>query len=327
MSRRIPSLTLLASVTAVVVALQGALAVAQTYPTKPIRLVVTYPPGGSSDLMGRVLGQKLGDQLGQQIIVESKPGASGSIGTEFAARQPADGYTLLWANMQPIAMNPLLSKVPYDAQKDLLPVSMAAAGPNVLVVNANSPFKSLKELIDAGRAKPGSLNFGTSGPGSLSHLAGELMKRAVPLDMVAVQYKGSALVTQDLLAGNLHMVISDALPVMAHIKSGKLRPLAVTSEKRITQLPDVPTFGEGGVNGLVTENWWGIMLPAGTPKPIVDRLHAEIVKALAAPEVTQKFADLGVQARSSTPEEFRTFIQAEIGRWAKLVKEANIKAE
>jgi len=309
------------------IALSAPLAVGQAWPTKPMRMVVTYPPGGSSDLMGRILAARLGENMGQQVIVESKPGASGGIGTEWSARQPADGYTFLIGNLQPIAVNPLLSKVPYDVAKDFVPVSLMATGPNILVVNSNSPYKSLAELIAAGKAKPGSLNFGTSGPGSLSHLAGELLKRAVGVQMEAVQYKGSALVTQDLLAGNVQLVVSDALPVMNHIKAGKLRPLAITSAKRSPLTPDIPTFAEGGVQGLVAESWWGIFYQTGTPKPIVDRLHAELVKALAHAEVRQKYADLGVEAKSSSPDELGSLVKSEVERWGKLVREANIRAE
>jgi tripartite-type tricarboxylate transporter receptor subunit TctC len=311
----------------VLIGMLSGIAVGQTYPVKPIRLVVTYPAGGSSDIMARVLGAKLTESLGQQIVIESKPGASGSIGTEFAARQAPDGYTFVIGNLQPVAVNPLLSKVPYDSLKDFAPVSLIATGPNILVVPASSPHRSLRDLIADARAKKGTYNFGTSGPGSMSHLAGELLKRAADIDMVAIQYKGSALLTQDLLAGNVQLAVSDALPVMPHIKSGKLRALAITSEKRSEMTPDIPTFAEGGVNGLAAVSWWGVLFPAGTPKPILDRMHAELVKALSSPDLKQRYADLGVTAVSSSPEEFRSYIQSEMDRWGKLIREAGIKAE
>ncbi len=302
-------------------------ALAQAFPTKPVRLIVTYPPGGSSDLMARAFGQELTQFLGQQVVIESKPGAAGSIGMDFAAKQPADGYSFVIGNMQPVAVNPMLSKVPYDVARDLAPVSMLATGPNILVVNSNSPWKSMKELLDEMRAKPGTFNFGNSGPGALNHLAGELIKRQMNVQMTAVAYKGGVLAIQDLLGGQVQMVISDALPAMAHIKSGKLRPLAVTSEKRSPVAPDVPTFTEAGVPGLVADNWWGVFVPAATPKAIVDRLNADIAKTLQTTSVKEKFALLGVEPVSSSPEKLREFMNAEIARWGKLIKEANIRAE
>jgi len=300
---------------------------AQTYPSKPVRLIVTYPPGGSSDLMGRVLGQKLSELWGQQVIIESKPGAAGSIGMEYAARQPADGYSFVIGNFGPVAVNPVLSKVPYDMQKDFLPVSMICTGPNILVVNVASPEKSVQELVATAKNSPGKINFGTSGPGSMSHLVGEMFKRSAAIDIVGVQYKGGVLAVQDLLGGQVQMIFSDALPVMAHIRSGKLRPIGITSKDRSPLSPDIPTMAEQGFPDLVAVNWWGVFVPAGTSRPVVDKLNADLVKVLADADLKRRYADLGVEPVSSTPEFLGEFVRAEAARYAKLIKEAGIKVE
>jgi tripartite-type tricarboxylate transporter receptor subunit TctC len=212
---------------------------AQAFPTKPVKLVVTYPPGGSSDLMARIMGQKLTEVWGQPVIIESKPGAAGSIGMEFTARQPADGYTFVVGNLGPASVNPLITKVPYNMEKDFIPVSLTATGPNILAVPAASPFKNLNDLLVAARNKPGSLNFGTSGPGSMAHLGGELIMRQANVKMVGVPYKGGGLAVNDLLAGQIDMMVSDALPVSQHIKTGRLRALAITSGKRSPLSPEI----------------------------------------------------------------------------------------
>jgi tripartite-type tricarboxylate transporter receptor subunit TctC len=292
-----------------------------------VRLVVTYPPGGSSDLMGRVLGQKLAEMWGQQVIIDNKPGAAGSIGMEYAARQSADGYTFVIGNLGPTAVNPLLSKVPYDVLRDFIPVSLVCTGPNILVVNPSSPARNVQELIELAKQKPGQLNFGSGGSGSLAHLSGEMMKRLAGIDIVHVPYKGGILSVNDLLAGQVQMVFSDALPVMQHIRAGKLRPLAVTSPQRSALTPDIPTFVEQGLPGLVAVNWWGVLLPTGTPQPIVDKLQRDLVTALATDFVKQKFADLGVEPVSSAPEQFRDLIVAETAKYAKLIKETGISNE
>ncbi len=315
-----------ATAAAALALLVAATAAAQTYPTKPVRLIVTYPPGGSSDLMGRVLGQKLSDLWGQQVIIESKPGAAGSIGMEFAARQAADGYSFVIGNFGPVAVNPVLSKVPYDVQKDFLPVSMVCTGPNILVVNSAMPVKSVQELVAAAKKDAGKLNFGTSGPGSMSHLIGEMFKRSAQISIEGIQYKGGVLAVQDLLAGQVQMIFSDALPVMQHIRAGKLRPIGITSKDRSPLSPDIPTMAEQGFPDLVAVNWWGVLVPAGTPRPIVDKLNADLVKVLADPDLKKKYADLGVEPVSSTPEFFGDFIRTESARYAKVIKDAGITA-
>lgn len=300
---------------------------AQTFPSKPVRLVVTYPPGGSSDLMGRIMGQKLSVLWGQPVIIESKPGAAGSIGMEFTARQPADGYTFVVGNLGPASVNPLITKVPYNMEKDFIAVSLTATGPNILVVPSSSPYKTLAELLAAAREKPNTLNFGTSGPGSMAHLGGELIMRQAGVKMTGVPYKGGGQAVNDLLAGHLNMMVSDALPVSQHIKSGKLRALAITSAKRSPMSPDVPTFAEAGLNGLVAENWWGVFVPMGTPKAVVDAIHTALVKVMADPDLKERFAGLGVEAQASTSDEFKAFLTSEHARYAKLVAENNIKGE
>jgi tripartite-type tricarboxylate transporter receptor subunit TctC len=299
-------------------------AIAQPYPNKPVRLIVAYPPGGSSDLMSRVYGAKLGELWGQQVVIESKPGAAGSIGTEYAAKQPNDGYTFLVGNLGPVAVNPLLSKVPYDIQKDFIAVSQISAGPNVLVVRADSPFKTLSEIISYARQNPGKLNYGTSGPGSVSHLSSEMLKYNQKVEAVEVAYKGGGLAITDMLGGQIQYIFSDSLPAMSHIRAGKLRPLCVTGTQKYELLPEPPTCQEAAP-GLVAVNWWGVLYPAGTPKAIVDKLHADTVKVLADPDVKKRFADLGVETVSSSPAEFAAFIKSEMDKYAKLIKEANIK--
>jgi len=297
---------------------------AQGFPAKPVKLVVSYPPGGSSDLMARVFGAKLGDAWGQQVIIENKPGAAGAIGTDYAAKQPADGYAFMIANMGPIAVNPLLSRVPYSVEKDFAPVSLVSTGPNVLVVRADSPFHSLNDIIDYARANPGKLSYGSSGPGAVNQLAGEMLKTIARVSAIEVPYKGGVLAVQDLLGGQIQFIFSDTLPAMQHVRAGKLRALCITGSGRFSLLPDQPPCQEAAP-GLVAYNWWALLLPAGTPKPIVYKYHAETVKILADAEVRKKFADLGVDAVSSTPAETAAFIRGETDKYAKLIREANIK--
>jgi len=322
----VPSRILAVALTAFA-ALFAAVAAAQTYPVKPVRLIVTYPPGGSSDLMARVFGLKLGELWSQQVLVESKGGAAGSIGMEYAARQAPDGYSFVIGNLGPTAVNPLLSKVPYSVERDFIPVSLISTGPNILVVNANSPFKSLGEILAYARANPGKLNYGTSGPGSVSHLGAELFKSLTKANVVEVPYKGSILAIQDLLGDQIQFIFSDALPALGQIRAGKLRALAVTSPERSPLVPDLPTCVEAGVPGLVAVNWWGVLMPAGTPKPVIDKFHGDLVKTMADPEVKRKFGDLGVDAISSSPEQFASFIKTETAKYDKLIKEAGIKVQ
>ena len=299
-------------------------AVAQPWPVRPVKLIVAYPPGGSSDLMARIVAAKFADMWGQQVLVENKPGAAGAIGTEYAAKQPPDGYSFMIANLGPIAVNPLLSSVPYSVEKDFAPVSQISQGPNVLVVRADAPFQSLKDIIDFGKANPGKLSYGTSGPGSVSHLSSEMLKNITKIKATEVPYKGGVDAVKDLLGGQIHFIFSDTLPAMAHVRAGKLRALCTTGTENFTLLPDQAPCQQAAP-GLVAVNWWGVVMPAGTPRPMVSKLHADTVKLLADPDVKQKFADLGVVAVSSTPEQFGAFIKSEMVKYGKLIKEANIK--
>jgi tripartite-type tricarboxylate transporter receptor subunit TctC len=300
---------------------------AQAFPNKPVRLIVTYPPGGSSDLMGRLMSKKLSELWGQPVIVENKGGAAGSIGMDFAARQAPDGYSFVLGNFGPALVNPLMSKVSYSMDKDFMPISLTASGPNVLVVPANSPYKNLQELLDAAKAKPNSLNFGTSGPGSMSHIATEMIMRQTGIQMTHVPYKGGGLALIDLMAGQIDFIVSDALPAAEHIKSGKIRALAITSGSRTPLVPGVPTFSEAGLPGFVALTWWGVYLPAGTPKDIQDRYYSSLVKVMSDPEIRERFAAMGVQAQATSPDEFKAYLASENSRYAKLISENKIKAD
>ncbi len=297
---------------------------AQGFPSKPVRLIVTYPPGGSSDLMARVFGQKLSEVWGQQVLVESKPGAAGSIGMEYAARLAPDGYSFVVGNIGPAAVNPLLSKVTYNVEKDFVPVSLISTGPNVLVVNSAWQIKSLGEVLTYARANPGKLSYGTSGPGSVSHLSTELLKNLTKVNMVEIPYKGGVLAVQDLLGQQIQLIFSDALPAMQHIRAGKLRALCATGAQRFALLAELPTC-DSEVPGLVAVNWWGVLMPAGTPRAIVDKFHSDMVKVMLDAGVKSKFADLGVEAVHSTPAQFGSFIKSEMDKYSRLIKEAGIK--
>ena len=305
----------------------GAAQAQQPYPSKLVRFVVTYPPGGSSDVMARIIGQQLTEYWGQQVIVESRPGADGSIGTEYAARQPADGYTFLLANFGPIVAKPLLTKVSYNWQKDFVPVSRITMSANILVVPTTLPVRNAKELVALARARPGELTYGTSGPGSMSHFAGEMFKRIAGVKMITVNYKGNALAITDLAGGQITTMFSDAVPAMQGLKTGKIRALAVTSEERWRFNPELPTLAETGLKGFAAVNWWGILFPAGTPRPIVDKVNADLVKALASQNVKTRLGELAVETVSSSPEQFGAFMAAETARWGKLIQEAGLKLE
>ncbi len=299
----------------------------QDYPNKLVKFIVTYPPGGSSDVMARIIGQKLTEYWGQLVLVESRPGADGSIGMEYASRQPADGYTFLLGNFGPVVAKPLLARVSYDWQKDFAPVSRITNSANILVVPVTLPVKNTKELIALAKRRPGELTYGTSGPGSMSHFAGEMFKRLANVNMITVPYKGNALAITDIMGGQITTMFSDALPAMQSMRTGKLRALAVTSEKRWPFTPELPTLAEEGISGFAAVNWWGILFPAGVPRPIIDKVNADLVKALATQDVKTRLGELGVETVSSTPEQFAQFMASEAARWGKLVKEANLRVE
>jgi tripartite-type tricarboxylate transporter receptor subunit TctC len=305
----------------------GAAAHAQPYPTKVIKLIVPTAPGGGNDVMARTLAVKLGDRLKQPVIVENKAGGNGVIGSEFVAHAPPDGYTLLFGYIATHGINPGLSKVPYDPVKDFTPVGEIAEAQGVLVVNASLPVKSVQELIALAKAKPGTLSYASAGNGTAPHISGELFRQQAGVDILHVPYKGSGPAVLDTLAGNTQIMFPSLVAAGPHIKSGKLRPLAVTGRKRSPLYPDLPTVAEAGVAGFEITQWYGIFAPARTPKAVVDRLNAEIVAIMHEPETAKKFADQGADVITGTPEDFARFVQAELTKWAKFIKDAKITAE
>lgn len=296
---------------------------AQAYPDKPIRMVVPFPAGGTTDILARAVAQKLSESLGQQMIVDNKPGAGGNIGAQEVARAAPDGYTLVMGTVGTHAINPsLYKKLPYDHLKDFAPVSLVASVPNLLVVHPSVPVNSVKELIAYVKANPGKLNFASSGNGTSIHLSGELFKTMTGVQMTHVPYKGSAPAVTDLLGGQVQLMFDNMPSALPHAKGGKLKPLAVTSAKRFPGTPDIPTIAEAGVPGYEASSWFGVLAPAGTPKEIVNKLSTEIAKALKTPEMTKRLEEQGAQAVGSTPEEFAAHIKAETAKWAKVVKES-----
>jgi tripartite-type tricarboxylate transporter receptor subunit TctC len=302
-------------------------AYAQNYPTKFVKFVVTYPAGGSSDAMARIIGAPLGEIWGQQVIVDSRPGAAGAIGMEYAAKQPADGYTFLLGNFGPVVANPLLQKVNYNVQKDFVPVCQITSAANILVVPIAMPVKNVKQLVALAKARPNELVYATSGPGSMSHLAGEMFKRLADVKIEAVAYKGGVQSIADLMGGHIPMMFSDAQPVMANIRSGKLRALAVTSEKRTPFTPQLPTLAEEGIKGFAAANWWGILFPTGVQRPIIDKVANDLQKVLVRQDVKDKMGELGIETVWSSPDQFGRFMDNERARWGKLIREANIRID
>jgi tripartite-type tricarboxylate transporter receptor subunit TctC len=296
---------------------------AQAYPDKPIRMVVPFPAGGTTDILARATAQKLSESLGQQVIVDNKPGAGGNIGAQEVARSTPDGYTLVMGTVGTHAINPsLYKKMPYDHVKDFVPVSLVASVPNLLVVHPSVPVNSVKELIAHAKANPGKLNFASSGNGTSIHLSGELFKTMTGVQMTHVPYKGSAPAVTDLLGGQVQLMFDNMPSALPHAKAGKLKPLAVTSAKRFPGTPEIPTIAESGVPGYEASSWFGVLAPAGTPKEIVNKLSTEIAKALKTPEMKKKLEEQGAEAVGSTPEEFAAHIKAETAKWAKVVKES-----
>ena len=299
---------------------------AQQYPSRPIRVVVPVPPGGSSDGMARILSQRLTETWGQQVLVDNRTGAAEIIGTDIVAKANPDGYTMVLASLR-FSVNPSLFKLPYDVIKDFDPVTMTAAVGNVLVVNVKSPVKSVKDLIALAKQKPGELTFASSGIGGAPHLTGEFFALTTGVKFTHIAYKGGGPAIADLVGGNVTMSFASMTSSLPFIKAGRLRPLAVSSQDRSKQLPEVPTMAEAGVPNIVVRDWQGILAPRGTPKPIVDKLHAELVRILRQVENQDRFAAMGLEVIASTPGEFREAIASEVKRWAKVVKDASIKGE
>ena len=301
---------------------------AQSYPTKSIRIIAPFPPGGTSDTIARILGQKLTEAWKHQSIVDNRGGVAGSLGSAIAAKAPADGYTLLVGNVGPVAINHnIYRNVGYDPIRDFAPISLAVSAPQIVVVHPSVPAKTFKEFAALVKAQKGKINFGSSGPGSISHLSAELYKRMTNTDMLHVPFKGSALITIALLSGEIDVVFSDIAVVLPHVESGKLRALAVTSLKPTPLLPNLPSIADSGVPGFAMTSWWGVLAPAGTPQPIVTQINAELVRILQLPDVKSAFAKLGVDAIFSTPDEFARHIKSEITQYSKLIKDIGLKID
>ena len=298
---------------------------AQDYPTRPIRLVVASSPGGASDILARMLGQKLSEELAQQVVVDNRGGASGVIGTGIVAKAAPDGYTLLI--IQPsLTINPsMIRKLPYDAVRDFAPVSLVVDAAQIMTVNPSVPAKNVKELIALAKAKPGTLMFGSPGVGTSPHLVAELFKLRASVDMPQVIFKGSGMAFISLISGEVSVALSTVLSAMPHVKSGKIRALGVTTLKRVAVVPEVPTIAESALPGFETSQWFGILAPAGTPSPIVDRLYQALLRGSNSPEVKERLRTQGVDVVNRKPQEFAAVIKHELAQWAKVIKAAGIK--
>lgn len=305
----------------------GSLAPAADYPTRPIRMIVPFSPGGSNDIMGRLIGQKLQESMGQQVLVDNRPGASGIVGTQLAANAQPDGYTMLMMSLT-LTVNPsLYRKLPYDTEKDLVPVTLVASAPLMLVVNPSLPVKSVKDFIAYAKANPGKLNFGSGGRGTTPHLAGEMLKTMAGVQMTHVPYKGGGPALSDLVGGQIQLMLENIPSTLPFVKSGKLHALAVTGKKRSALVPDLPTLDEAGLEGYEIVGWNGLFFPAGTSDAMVQKIHAETVKALAQPDVKERLATLGAEGVGSSPAQFAAFVRAEIAKWARLVKQAGLEPQ
>jgi tripartite-type tricarboxylate transporter receptor subunit TctC len=304
----------------------GALAATPTYPTKPIRLIAPFAPGGGADFVARIAGQKLNVALGQPVVVDNRAGAGGVIGTDLAAKSPGDGYTLLIGSAGPFTILPVIStRLPYDPLKDFAPVTLVSSFPFVLVVHPSLPIKSVQELIAYAKAKPGQLNFGSPGNGSTTHLAAELLKVLAKIDVVHVPYKGVAPAVADLLAGQTQFMSGDMSTVMPQVRAGKLRALALTGAKRSPLAPELPTIAEAGVPGYEASGWFGVMAPGATPRELVARLHAAIIKGIMQADARERLAALGGEVVANTPAEFAARIREDLAKWKKLVADIGLK--
>lgn len=303
-------------------------AAAQNYPNRPIRLVVPFPSGSPSDVLGRLVGQRYGDALGQPVVIDNRPGAAGIIGADTVAKAAPDGYTLLMGGTGALAINPgLRSRMPYDSVKDFAPVSLFASIPFLLVVSPSVPAANVKELVAVAKAKPRQLNYASSGIGSPTHLAAELFKTLTGVDMVHVAYKGTGLAAIDLISGQTHVMFSGITVLMPHVKAGRLRGLAVASATRSSLLPQLPTVIESGIPGFTADTWTGVLAPRGTPAAIVTRLHGEVVKMLRDADMKERLLGLGAEPIGNKPEEFRAHIRDEINKWTKVIRTVGIKEE
>ena len=300
---------------------------AQTYPAKPIRIIVPLAAGGPGDVLARAMGQKLSEQVAQPVIIDNRPGANTNVGTEFAAKSPADGYTLL-ATASPVTVNPALyPKMPYDPIRDFSPVTLIGVTPLILVVHPSLPVKSVKDLVALARAKPGELHYGSAGNGSALHLAGEMLNTSARIKLVHIPYKGVTHAFSDLLGGQISIMFPGAPIALPQVKAGKLRALGTTGEKRTAAAPDLPSIQESGVPGYEVSVWYGVLAPANTPSPVINRLHTEITKIIQLADIKERWAVLGAEPLFNTPAEYAAFLKADVVKWAKVVKESGARLD
>jgi tripartite-type tricarboxylate transporter receptor subunit TctC len=301
---------------------------AQAYPSKPVKMLVGFPPGGGTDILARIVAQKLSEAWSQQVIVDNRPGASATIAANAVAKAAADGYTLSMGQLTPNAIAPaLFPQLPYDATRDFAPIILVGTSPNVLVVHPGLPAKNVAELVALAKSRPGKLTYASSGLGSLQHIAAELFKSVAGVDILHVPFKGSGQAVIDLVSGQVDMNFDAIPPVIQHIKSGKLRAIAVTAAKRASAFPELPTIAESGYADYDLTTWWGLLAPAGTPADVIAKVHKDTLAALQNPELKERFANLSVDPGGGTPQQFAQYVREEIAKYDKLVKKLNIKAE
>jgi tripartite-type tricarboxylate transporter receptor subunit TctC len=297
------------------------------YPTRPVRVIVPYSPGGSSDAVARLVSQKLAEMQGQQFVIDNRPGAAGSLGRELVAKATPDGYTLLIGDSPHTINVHVLRHVPYDPIKDFTPVTLLATAPQVLVIHPGFPAQTLAELIAAASAQPGKLNYGSGGTGSITHLTGELFKLATRVNIVHVPYKSIAIATTDVIGGQVQAAFPTVPGAAPHVRGGRLRALGVSSAQRVSALAEVPTFEESGVSGMIVTNWFGVFAPARLPPELLTKLHKAVIDAMQAPDVRARFANLSLEIATTSPREFEAHLKSELARWGKVVKAAGIKPE
>jgi tripartite-type tricarboxylate transporter receptor subunit TctC len=303
-------------------------AFAQAWPAKPIRLVVPFPPGGGTDIIARETSQRVAKATGWTFVIDNKPGAGGNLGVDSVAKSAADGYTIVIGQSSNLAINATLySKLPYDPQKDLTPIVLLANAPLVVVTGMTTPYKTLADAVNTAKSKPGQVNFASPGNGTVAHLTSEMFQKAAGVQTQHVPYKGAAQAMTDVISGTVDLYMSSVPTLLGQIKQGKLRPLAVTSARRVDDLPDVPTINESGYKGFDAVTWFGLLAPAGTPKDVIARINAEFNKALAQPELRKRLADEGADPAGGTPEQFAALIKDEIPRWGKVVKDSGAKID
>jgi tripartite-type tricarboxylate transporter receptor subunit TctC len=313
-------------IVSVVLAAMPSLATAQAYPAKPIRWISPWPAGGANDIFSRAIGQKIGESLGQQVLVDNRPGAAGTIGSDIAAKAPADGYTLVMGSSPTHAIAPALyPALPYDPLRDFSAVTLVGSVPNVLVLHPSVPAKTVKEFIAVAKARPGKLNFASTGNGTSQHLSAELFKFMAGLDMVHIPYKGTAPALTELVAGQVDLAFENMPALIPHIQAGRLRALAVTTTKRSAVMPELPTIAEAALPGYDASVWFGVFAPAGTPRPVVERLHGEILKALQTQDLKSRMVAMGTDVSGMGPDDFSAYVRKEIPKWANLVKAAGVK--